>query len=72
MKSVVLFTTAALVASCASDPGHFHGAEGKRRSSGNAPLEGPSAGDVIHDVHRDRVRQNYEDRTSKRRYGRYD
>lgn len=68
-----LLTTLCIVtlSSCTGDPGHFEGGEGKRRGYGNAPLRGPSAGDVIRDIHYDRARQNYEDRNHQRRYGRY-
>ena len=62
----------ALFSSCAGDPGHFEGGQGTRKGSGNAELEGPGARDVIRDVHRDRARQNYEDRTGRRYYGKYD
>lgn len=61
----------ASLASCSGDPGHFDGGQGNRRGSGNAPLQGPGAGDVIRDTHRDRARQNYEDRRDRRYYGNY-
>lgn len=70
MKYVLIFLSAVALSSCAGDSGHFNGGEGKRRGYGNAPLQGPTAGDVIRDTHYDRARQNYEDRTQRRRYGR--
>ena len=72
MKASVplLLLSALLLASCGNDPGHFDGQKGPQRSgSGNAPLEGPGADDVINDVHHDRARQNYEDRRHQRYYG---
>lgn len=59
-----------LLASCGGDPGHFDGRHGSQRSGqGNAPLEGPTADDVVNDVHHDRARQHYEDRSHRRYYG---
>jgi len=72
MKYALTALSALALFSCAGDPGHFDGGQGSRRGPGNAPLRGPSAGDVIRDTHYDRARQNYEDRTHQRRYGRYD
>jgi hypothetical protein len=72
MKYLLTTVSAIVLSSCAGDPGHFDGGEGHRRGSGNAQLRGPSAGDVIRDTHYDRARQNYEDRSHQRRYGRYD
>jgi len=72
MKPFAILLLASLLGACAGNPVHFNGNESNRRGSGNAPLEGPNANDVINDVHHDRARQNYEDRTSKRRYGRFD
>lgn len=68
MKSIAALACSILLASCAGDPGHFDGGRATRSSRGNAALEGPSAGDVIRDVHYDRARQNYEDRRDRRRY----
>lgn len=67
MKYVFAALSAILLSSCAGDPGHFEGGDGRRRSYGNAALQGPSAGDVIRDTHYDRARQNYEDRYRPRR-----
>lgn len=68
----LLFASVTLITACAGDPGHFEGQKGpQRKSSGNAPLEGPGAREVIRDVHRDRARQNYEDRSQRRYYGNY-
>ncbi len=72
MKYAALALTSLFLSACAGDPGHFDGGHGTRRGSGNAALEGPSARDVIRDTHYDRARQNYEDRTQRRRSGRYD
>jgi hypothetical protein len=70
MKSFLAVTTFAFIAlsSCAGDPGHFNGVQKgpQRRGSGNAQLQGPSARDVISDVHYDRARQNYEDRRERK------
>lgn len=66
----LLVTSTMLITACAGDPGHFEGQKGpQRKSTGNAPLEGPGAREVIRDVHRDRARQNYEDRSQRRYYG---
>jgi len=68
-----LLLVTVLLASCGGDPGHFDGRQGPQRSSqGNAPLEGPGADDVINDVHHDRTRQYYEDRSHRRYYGKFD
>ena len=65
-----LVLVAILSSACGSDPGQFDGHKGPQRSSsGNAPLDGPGADDVINDVHHDRARQNYEDRRDRRHYG---
>lgn len=71
MKSAALLLVSLVLASCAGDSDHFDGTGGHRRGSGNAPLEGPDARDVIRDTHRDRARQNYEDRSHRRYYGNY-
>ena len=72
MKYAALAISAVILSACSSDSGRFDGGKGTRRGSGNAPLEGPSAGDVIRDSRHDRARQNYEDRRHRRRYGQYD
>jgi Spy/CpxP family protein refolding chaperone len=69
MKSFLAAAFLALaISSCAGAPGHFNGGQKgpQRRGSGNAQLEGPTARDVIRDVHYDRGRQNYEDRRERR------
>lgn len=71
MKAAALFLASLILASCVGDAGHFDGTGGKRRGHGNAQLEGPDARDVIRDTHRDRARQNYEDRSHRRHYGNY-
>ena len=72
MKAIapILLLGSLLLASCGGDPGHFDSHKGPQRSgTGNAPLEGPTANDVINDVHHDRARQHYEDRSHRRYYG---
>jgi hypothetical protein len=69
-KPALVLATALLSACGDSNTGHFDSQKGlQRSSSGNAPLEGPRADDVINDVHHDRARQNYEDRRHRRYYG---
>lgn len=66
-----VLVTLLLLPSCGNDSHPFDAGQGQRRGTGNAPLRGPNAGDVIRDVHDDRARQNYEDRRHRRNYGYY-
>ncbi|MBK1883319.1 hypothetical protein JIN85_12905 [Luteolibacter pohnpeiensis] len=48
--------------SCAPGPGKFVGKESGKKSEGNAPLVGPTAGDLIRQSRYDYERRQYLDR----------